>query len=560
VPATPSRARVAGRSGGRARQRALEGEHAARQARIDAVLDHVRTVQQNTWATPPTEAGKLGDAAAAAQEQRPDRQGDDQQHSRDGAAYAEHGAAGADASQARRVVKMVSFADDAAISAGTADGPHTDAQDPSAPQPRQAADGDLPAAAPDASIPSTVPDLQATRSPGVDAAPPSLPDDNTVPQFEEGMLQITAALTDSMRATRRLVTHSNSANGMFAQSSASAPPPVISEAPACTAERPAPAFAKSTLAAAVSGSLAQQAPETGTRPGDGDNLGPAELAEARLAKLQRLRSRPKPPPSRKAAPAARPTSAVARALLHTSSSGASSDGEPPQATGAVPSDNNGVRHESRGSDAENAQQQVARMVEGAQASQPPEEGAPWEEYVDFLEREVLDKASIGASQPGRTSQTGSVGTSKAQNSTVERAMKELQVPPVDKFKKMRGKDAQEAMAAQLARIQAAAGAHPTLWIPCACSITAHHVQHLLHCWRSHLVSLLAKRAIPGAELQGRSGGGRRSARGARRRTCSRRRSSSRRSTTGSRCSGATAGGPGSGSSRQRRRSARLQSG
>jgi hypothetical protein len=425
------------------------------------------------------------------------------------------------------VVKTVSFADDSAISVGGADGPHTDALDPSAPQPRQAVDRDVLAAAAEASVPSDAPDRQVSQSPDVVAALQSVPDDDAVPQFEQGMLQITAALTDSMRATRRLVTHSNSANGKFAETSASAPSALISEALASAAEQPASSQTKARDAAAISGSiddvLAQRVQATEPLHGGGElngDSGPSELAEARRAKLQRLRSRPKPqaPPSRKPAPVARPTSADARAVLHTPSSDASSDDGPLMVTADAQSDNDGVRHGSRGSDAENAQQRVAQMVEGAQVSQPPEEGAPWEEYVDFLEREVLDKASVSTSQPDTTSQAG--GLAKAQSSSAERAMKELQVPPVDKFKKMKGKDAQEAMAAQLARIQAAAGACP---LPCTCFVVVKLccTCSALYAHLRLLTTFADSSAVADARmlLQVQSGGGRRSARGVRRPTC-----------------------------------------
>jgi hypothetical protein len=350
-------------------------------------------------------------------------------------------------------------------------------------------------------------------------------DTDDAAQFDEGILQVTAALTESMRAARRLVTwRSGPQPGPPITGDASQPEPNNPCGNACEQKQPhkslLPNNAAQTEPHATDSSTCSRTECVGTAMGQsvasctashpaqlrGDVLqhcGDAASAHTEIgafSKPQRsdiLSSDPLatdepvklshlgacadcPIPRQKsfsAAPQARHSPAhVAHCLLDTLSSASGASASPEamlrksRISAAIADGGEGGKQLQAEVE---MRARVAAHVRAATDAEPPPDDAPWEEYVAFLEREML----IGERRIGTNSRDG--GTRRAleegllawdsrqRGGGVTGCLSEAsRTVTEDRFGKLCGREAKDALAAQLTRIQVAAGAPRTLFSAC----------------------------------------------------------------------------------------------
>ena len=377
-------------------------------------------------------------------------------------------------------------------------------------------------------------------------------DDVDAVPFMDGIQQVTAALTESMRAAQRMACHTGTASGAVVDegsaaalregsadarelASSSALPGAhqrtahdVPDIATCvrsdpsTTQRPVPAGStNSREGCSVQGSVQQS--------GSADAQPSAKAHQSQHATQIQDRRRAAPAVTRRRSDPLEASSSESDGDEHCH--GAQSAGG--QAAAPMGSQTGSVRLTSQkcaaaprahGHNARQADEGISECVSGLLASRPPPDDAPWEDYVAYLEHQLLLKdeegttaASVmcGRDPPLQTRIAASCnkGQERAGGADGVLAARPRQGGRVS------GKEAREAAAAHLARIQKAAG------VRCSRNVYFAH-------WRAHRNRrrprhtqvlqhlLITLESAWCAVVQARSSAGRARGNGGKRRACS----------------------------------------
>ena len=425
-------------------QRSLQAEQACRQARIDAVLERVRAAQQRAESMPQADA----QAEEAVKEAAPQ---DSEAKSLRHVSFNE--LAGTHVQQPLQAVVAPAGGQTQTSQDGTGRGNQLTREPPA-----ESAAG------------STVlrPIEQQATYGDVNTTNNECHDPQ---QFEAGLLKITTALTDSMRAARRMASRS------AAQPQAGIHEPELGLSTTCgqlvnTADptsRPDTGKLPDITGPAVVPDGSHHAQEEGAHESNTLQAASPMRMQTQHAPHQPSQHHARAGQVDSSSPSEARTKAAGarrsvRELLHAPSSDSSSPLQ--EVCDSGPCDAASPSHPAAGGEAGVAGQQMSALVSEVQAAQPLSEDASWEEYVSFLEREFLDTDvnALRQRQPTRAASTG--GQLNDGACAVDGRHVVAPLSPA-KLKKLKRKDAQDAIAAQLARIQAAAG-EPMLYLYLYC--------------------------------------------------------------------------------------------
>ena len=280
--------------------------------------------------------------------------------------------------------------------------------------------------------------------------------------FEQGLMRVTAALTDSMRTTRRLASRHHVHQGnMAGPPMSSAPGRLVAQH--CSTETqsgsPARASLPTRLCSGRDSAVLPVHHSVDTGADDAHALRSSE--QSRDAKNDSTRQSP-------TASAVGPHDQCQESLARGSVN--SSDATPTQGETAA--------GQCQADSANQVQHRVAETITRVKAKQPPPDDAPWEDYVRYLQDQVLDESDEPSTQePAARKHAAMLSSVQHGSSAADDHQQEPEKPllaPLADVRKMKGKAAKDAVAAQLARIRAAAG---TMLLPVKTSL--HYIS--VHC-------------------------------------------------------------------------------